>query len=974
MRRLLLFLLLGLLVGLYSNVCWEENGKVIWQGSYFNYSDLVIGLSDGSYMLMWNDASGGLPEMKMQRVSAEGENIWQQPILVSEQELYRPHEEKLMEAADGNIIAVWIELEEPPVIRCQKLDPAGNKLWGDNGLSFDLDNYCQYPNNLEIAAAPAGGVYIVFTGEDIKAIYLDTDGNLGTGWSIGGNTIFTDTQYYSCAVIPDSFGGFAVAAKGDGCDNILLQRCNIAGDFIWGDEGLEITDASGFQFQNWDSESFMVIYKDSESESLKAAAISEAGEFLYSEPETVATAGDNYDLRYFEFTRSSEGKLILVHEAMEVYTEEHLLIAQKMEIGEDPEWGETGIIVKSLCSMATNHHFHYQMAILADDAGGIYLSSLFSEIYNSGIDYFHLNSEGNLLAGIEPVVEFTRNQGTVLKLIENPNGSRGMFWSEFEGEYENLQLQIFDENDDIVLPENGDIIWQVAYGNAYSNSDLVSKGIYSAVAWSDKRKGNLDVIVQVINNETGEFQFAELGIAVSESNEIRQDNPRICFSDNGEYICIIWKYSTSGHVYGVQIMDLAGNRLAGENGIIIEEPIFYLYGISLGVIDNSFIVTWSGNTNSYVDPGWNVRAQKIENFLPVWGEGIVLQYSQEESYANIKSLGEYILWEAYTENGRYLKITKLEENGEIAENWEDIILNSSYSFAYYNAEIFPSPEGVYVLWEANVPLGNCHLYAQSISADGNILWEAEGRHICELEAEMKVMKLENEQLFYLYYSDNYNLELRQYDLAGNSEWEEPVVIDACAEGMDTWASLGIWEDIITVYWTTETERDVYAKFYDLDGNLVDNFPEDGLAICTERHSQTVSSSTIDDNGSSILLWQDTRGEGSYYGLYAQKIELSTIPATDDEILNGNLTNINNYPNPFMQSTTLTCDLPRGIESAEIVIYNIKGQKVRSLPAKANEVEWDCRNEAGKLAGAGVYFYKLKGKGIESKTGRMILLR
>jgi len=76
----------------------------------------------------------------------------------------------------------------------------------------------------------------------------------------------------------------------------------------------------------------------------------------------------------------------------------------------------------------------------------------------------------------------------------------------------------------------------------------------------------------------------------------------------------------------------------------------------------------------------------------------------------------------------------------------------------------------------------------------------------------------------------------------------------------------------------------------------------------------------------------------------------------------------------MQSTTLKCDLPRSAEDAEIVIYNIKGQKVRSLPATSNEVQWDCRNQAGNIAGSGVYFYVLQGKNIKSETGKMIMLR
>ncbi|MDP8220223.1 MAG: T9SS type A sorting domain-containing protein [Candidatus Stygibacter frigidus] len=60
--------------------------------------------------------------------------------------------------------------------------------------------------------------------------------------------------------------------------------------------------------------------------------------------------------------------------------------------------------------------------------------------------------------------------------------------------------------------------------------------------------------------------------------------------------------------------------------------------------------------------------------------------------------------------------------------------------------------------------------------------------------------------------------------------------------------------------------------------------------------------------------------------------------------------------------------------AQIEIYSIRGQKVRSLSVERNEVEWDCLNVAGKLVGAGIYLYQLSGDGIGSKVSRMIHIK
>ncbi|MEA2095568.1 MAG: chitobiase/beta-hexosaminidase C-terminal domain-containing protein [Candidatus Cloacimonadota bacterium] len=70
----------------------------------------------------------------------------------------------------------------------------------------------------------------------------------------------------------------------------------------------------------------------------------------------------------------------------------------------------------------------------------------------------------------------------------------------------------------------------------------------------------------------------------------------------------------------------------------------------------------------------------------------------------------------------------------------------------------------------------------------------------------------------------------------------------------------------------------------------------------------------------------------------------------------------NYPNPFNPQTTITFLIM--IESnIELTIYNIKGQKVKTLineiiPVGDHSVIWNGVDEVGKSVSSGVYFYKL----------------
>lgn len=97
--------------------------------------------------------------------------------------------------------------------------------------------------------------------------------------------------------------------------------------------------------------------------------------------------------------------------------------------------------------------------------------------------------------------------------------------------------------------------------------------------------------------------------------------------------------------------------------------------------------------------------------------------------------------------------------------------------------------------------------------------------------------------------------------------------------------------------------------------------------------------------------------------------------------------VNCYPNPFLLSgsarsqTTILFDIVfGGYEISELVIYNIKGQKVRSFdlfsdaPNSNLSVSWNLQNEQGKKMGAGVYFYQLRSYSKTLFTDKLSILK
>ncbi len=93
----------------------------------------------------------------------------------------------------------------------------------------------------------------------------------------------------------------------------------------------------------------------------------------------------------------------------------------------------------------------------------------------------------------------------------------------------------------------------------------------------------------------------------------------------------------------------------------------------------------------------------------------------------------------------------------------------------------------------------------------------------------------------------------------------------------------------------------------------------------------------------------------------------------------------NYPNPFNPTTTISFSLTtESTENTEIIIYNLKGQKIRTLECidcvdaassqMRHSIVWNGRDENNKPVSSGVYFYQLQidKETIDSK--KMLLIK
>jgi hypothetical protein len=118
-----------------------------------------------------------------------------------------------------------------------------------------------------------------------------------------------------------------------------------------------------------------------------------------------------------------------------------------------------------------------------------------------------------------------------------------------------------------------------------------------------------------------------------------------------------------------------------------------------------------------------------------------------------------------------------------------------------------------------------------------------------------------------------------------------------------------------------------------------------------------------------------------YGCSAYTMSLDDLSTEAEEnIISSGVNLLQNYPNPFNPETTIAFNLQRSASNAEIEIFNMKGQKVKTLTINnpivnsENKVVWDSKNSSGDAVASGTYLYRLKLDGQIVSAKKMILLK
>ena len=136
------------------------------------------------------------------------------------------------------------------------------------------------------------------------------------------------------------------------------------------------------------------------------------------------------------------------------------------------------------------------------------------------------------------------------------------------------------------------------------------------------------------------------------------------------------------------------------------------------------------------------------------------------------------------------------------------------------------------------------------------------------------------------------------------------------------------------------------------------------------------SKVIIDNESKIwIIWTSfADGEENIYAKYND--DWVNVEENNPSFL---LEDMENFPNPFNTSTTISFSVEDSDKNTTITIYNFNGQKIKTLVDKklsagTHQIVWDGTDYSGNAVSSGIYFYKM-GCG-DKYTGfkKMILMK
>ena len=517
--------------------------------------------------------------------------------------------------------------------------------------------------------------------------------------------------------------------------------------------------------------------------------------------------------------------------------------------------------------------------------------------------------------------------------------------------------------------------------------EIVTDGVGGAyILYKDMPLENVHLYLQRLD-KYGYRKFAGNGIRIADSNRFQQQFFNLISDEHygviiGFQDVIFTDDSTYYYNAHVQRIDSTGQKLWGENGILIdkghEAQVFIVSLCNDGT--GGCYVFWGRYYNRNHKELWAQRVDKEGHIM--WDSSGVMITDQFVSFdypTNCLSAIDGMngtICHYYDSTGA--KLQRIDSNSNFL--WGNGVTPfSKIWWANMKADV---SNGVIIAgsyrstYDENIGGWRKNIGAQRIDGDGNKLWGEDGIIVADLiinnsPPEMTINDLENNVIVWnsKQYNNN-NIYAQKIDSTGNLKWKNGGIFIADAKfGYGKVATdysggaIIIWD--YSVLDGIQLSSKLYGQYVNSQGR---NLWASDILISSRTKISAFQTIPSENNGA-IICWYEIPPD---IGVYAQQVSINgNLGEVISTIVKNKIRNelpkkiqlFQNYPNPFNANTVIMYQISQ-LAFVNITIFDITGKEVINLAHKKQkagiyQIIWEGKKSKGGDAASGLYFIQLK---------------
>lgn len=1011
MKIRLIVLLMVLTTLISAQTMWNEP-VALRQGVNIEWTRAAVTTNDGGVVYTWSDTKLGGRDLYAIKYDETGTSVWSAEPTLIDGKADRQEDPVIIKTSDGNYIIAWIDfsLDQDGDVFAQKISDTGQLLWQEGGVPVCTTHNVQI--SLNIVENNVGGAYILWRDErnpsvDLYAANLDGNGN--NLWTANGMPIAnSNNPETENSMREDGDGGFVIGYKVlvNNNSNILAKRYNHAGESVWG-EPIAIATAIGDQptirIAPDGIGGYVIVWSDKRevTTNIFAQRLLSDGTLnwgAYAEVYSDESAATSYAQSYPQIQADGLGNTIIAWQDDRSSFNGEGLFAQKMNSNGQKVWTADGVMIQADNVKAKT------LRIDNDDNGGIYV--IWTDMRNGEspqVDIYgqHLTTTGSFGWDEEGRAICTVANEQTNPLIKKSGDHVFAVWEDSRTGSIGINQQIIDSSQNNVLAEDGEIVFYGLSGDAGKDELLQihprPNQNDAIVIWQDTRGANTgyQIFFQLLNPD-GTYDLEENGRPVTVPTGYSQLDFDATTNSAGQTI-IVW-LEQRGFIKKIfaQLIDTNGDYLWGDTGL--EMTTEYTEGQEdprVSYYNGDFYIGWSDNfMNDDFELYKQVHGQRISNGQKQWGEqGVRISGSlsgvidTEMTLSDV--IGNYYIWNVYAIDRR---VVRVDEDGQVVAGYSV----EGNSVAPLGVTVFAGAKGamhddkLFYTWVDDRDDDKKTVFTQGFEIDGTYSW-AEGLNTSlhdydEVPNEASNPDMTIGDAVYVTWnesvtSDNENIMAQKISFDGEKQFPGGGIEIAVADITQNSPKIArINNGYYLIAWEQQQdiEIDLYMNLLRYNGETLNG--STGIPITQAIKDQKYVRIAPMGDSKALLVWADgvSSGKTTILGIYSQFVDFSSVANDDNEAQAVNNSLLQNYPNPFNPTTKIGFSLDKDVKDVELTIYNIKGQKVKTLvkdsfAAGKYSYVWNGDNDNNKAVASGVYFYKLKA-GSQTATKKMVLMK